>query len=66
MAALPLSKELCYLFFLERTDEKLRILQDQVCDYLRKLLAPFTAPELVAAAKVIGRQAHKLPPISFT
>ncbi|WP_375784782.1 FAD-dependent monooxygenase [Bradyrhizobium sp. Pha-3] len=29
-----------------------------MCDYLRSLLAPFTAPELVAAAKVIGEDKH--------
>ena len=58
VGALPLSKELCYLFYLESTDEKLRIPQDQVCDYLRNLLAPFTAPELVAAAKMIGEDKH--------
>ncbi|WP_375779390.1 FAD-dependent oxidoreductase [Bradyrhizobium sp. ma5] len=58
VGALPLSKELCYLFSLESTDEKLRIRQNQVCDYLRNLLAPFTAPELVEAAKMIGEDKH--------
>ncbi|WP_176422283.1 FAD-dependent oxidoreductase [Bradyrhizobium sp. 2S1] len=58
VGSLPLSKELCYLFFLESTDEKLRIPQDQVCDYLRNLLAPFTAPELVAAANMVGEDKH--------
>ncbi|UEM15380.1 FAD-dependent oxidoreductase [Bradyrhizobium barranii subsp. barranii] len=58
VGSLPLSKELCYLFFLESTDEKLRVPQDQVCDYLRNLLTPFTAPELVAAAEMVGVDKH--------
>lgn len=58
VGALPLSKELCYLFSVESTDTKLRIPQDQVCNYLRNLLGPFTAPELVAAAAMIGDDKH--------
>jgi 2-polyprenyl-6-methoxyphenol hydroxylase-like FAD-dependent oxidoreductase len=58
VGALPLSKKLCYLFVLESTTEKLRIPQHQVCDYLRNLLAPFTAPELVKAAQMIGEDKH--------
>ncbi|MCS3695166.1 2-polyprenyl-6-methoxyphenol hydroxylase-like FAD-dependent oxidoreductase [Bradyrhizobium elkanii] len=58
VGALPLSKELCYLFFLETTDEKLRVAQDQVCHYVRNLLAPFTAPELIQAADLVGEGNH--------
>jgi 2-polyprenyl-6-methoxyphenol hydroxylase-like FAD-dependent oxidoreductase len=58
VGALPISKELCYLFFLQSTDEKLHVPKDQVCGYLRSLLKPFTAPELVAAAEMVDETRH--------
>lgn len=58
IGTLPLSKELCYLFSLENSKEGLRISEDKYCDYMRDILAPFSAPELVEARELIDADKH--------
>lgn len=49
---LPLSEETAYYFYLETSDEPLRIERDKLADVLASRLAPFDAPEV---RDVIGR-----------
>lgn len=58
VGALLLSDELCYLFFLENSKERLRIADGAALEHVRKLLAPYTAPELVEAREEISPERH--------
>ena len=57
VGGLPLSKDECYLFYLENTAEHVRMPPDRLGEMLRERLAPFGA-----AGDPGGDRAHRRPP----
>jgi 2-polyprenyl-6-methoxyphenol hydroxylase-like FAD-dependent oxidoreductase len=58
VGGLPLSKDECYLFYLENTAEHMRMPPDRLGEMLRERLAPFGAPEIQEAIELIDDRRH--------
>ncbi|MGX9353536.1 FAD-dependent oxidoreductase (plasmid) [Shimia sp. W99] len=58
VGSLLLSDELCYLFFLENSKERPRFSDADGPDHIRRLLAPYTAEELVEAREEVSADRH--------
>lgn len=58
LGSLPLSDELCYLFFLENSKEKLRVPKSEIHDHVSNFLERFSAPEIVEAKEEISSDRH--------
>jgi 2-polyprenyl-6-methoxyphenol hydroxylase-like FAD-dependent oxidoreductase len=58
VGGLPLSKDECYLFYLENTPEHVRMPPDRLEEMLRERLAPFEAAEIQEAIALIDDRRH--------
>lgn len=58
LGLLPLSEEICYLFFIENSKEKIHIPDDKQADMLRERLEGFTAPEIQHAKDIIDDEKY--------
>ena len=58
LGLLPLSEDLCYLFFLENSQEKMHFPENKLANILKQRLEGFTAPEIRYAREIIDSEKH--------
>lgn len=58
VGSLPLSDDLCYLFFLENSEERPRFDASAGPAHIRRLLEPYSAEELVSARDAVSTERH--------